>query len=76
MKCSAVILKSKFFGVLKKYILRKTRKKYNRHTIKTKLDVISWIETNKKINGRKVTKEELKSYTVGFVITLGLLNQI
>ena len=34
--------------------------KHKRYTIKNKLDVISWIETDNEINGSKFSKETIE----------------
>ena len=55
------------FVISKLSIISKTTKlKYNRYMIKTELDIISWIKTDNKMNGRNMTKETIKSYIVGF----------
>ena len=57
VKHSAVKSASKLFGVSNRSIRRKTREeKYKRYMIRTKLDEMSWVETDNKINGREITK--------------------
>ena len=54
---SAVKYPPNIFGVSRKYIKSKDGKvKYKRSMIKNKLDGISWMKRNNKINGRKLQK--------------------
>ena len=72
VKTNYVKSDSRLFEILREKIGRIMRKlRHNIYMIKSKLDGISWIETNNK-NWKYITKENFTGYTVGFVIIFRL----